>query len=186
MNLNDELRSAIKRAGIKDKVVGVKKVAEAFDVSESIIHKWVETGEHHRKNPMEDFLKLMEVLKWDPEFMRYICGLGGGCYVKDPPLKNGKAQDLMSVENDVMGNMGGLMKTISIAARDKNISSHKARDIRKGWDEVKSLTEGFVVGCEHGNFDAYHAHAAKLQAKQNGKALNGNPVSANPSPTLRV
>jgi len=47
-----------------------------------------------------------------------------------------------------------LLAVIASAAGDNEISPPEARRIRARWEELKSVTEGFVACCEEGNFTA--------------------------------
>ena len=59
-----------------------------------------------------------------------------------------------------IGYPGG--RQIATAAADNEISKTESKTIRARWEELKSVTEGFVHCCEHGNFGALkakkHAH----------------------------
>jgi hypothetical protein len=41
---------------------------------------------------------------------------------------------------------------VATAAGDNLISKDESRQIRDRWEELKSVTEGFVRCCEEGNF----------------------------------
>jgi hypothetical protein len=47
-----------------------------------------------------------------------------------------------------------LLAVIATAAGDNEISAKEAKTIRARWEELKSVTEGFVACCEQGNFTA--------------------------------
>jgi len=41
-----------------------------------------------------------------------------------------------------------------VTAADNQITPKEAKQIRARWEELKSVTEGFVACCEEGNFSA--------------------------------
>ena len=45
-----------------------------------------------------------------------------------------------------------LLSVVALAATDNHITPPEARTIRARWEELKSVTEGFVHCCENGNF----------------------------------
>src|SRR5690349_15617738 len=72
------------------KKLGARQIAGALDISESLLHKWSQRGEGHRKNPLEDFLKFANAVKWDEELMHWLCALAGGYFVHNPEVPNSK------------------------------------------------------------------------------------------------
>jgi hypothetical protein len=53
-----------------------------------------------------------------------------------------------------------MLAVIARAATDNTITKEEAGDIRGRWEELKSVTEGFVRCCEAGNFGPVHQHLA--------------------------
>jgi len=49
-----------------------------------------------------------------------------------------------------------MLATIAQAAGDNVITKEEARNIRRRWEELKSVTEGFVHSAEDGNFARLH------------------------------
>ena len=45
-----------------------------------------------------------------------------------------------------------MLGVIAEAAGDSHINQQEAKAIRARWEELKSVTEGFVRCCEEGNF----------------------------------
>src|SRR5262245_11635513 len=72
------------------KKLGTKQIADVYGQSESILHKWSQQGEGHRKNPFEDFVKFANAVKWDEELMHWLCERAGGYFVHNPEVKEGK------------------------------------------------------------------------------------------------
>jgi len=51
-----------------------------------------------------------------------------------------------------------MLGVIARAAGDNTITKEESKDIRSRWEELKSVTEGFVRCCEAGNFGPVHQH----------------------------
>jgi hypothetical protein len=45
-----------------------------------------------------------------------------------------------------------MLATIATSSSDSVITKDEAKTIRARWEELKSVTEGFVAACESGNF----------------------------------
>jgi hypothetical protein len=45
-----------------------------------------------------------------------------------------------------------MLSVIANAAVDNDITESEAERIRSRWEDLKSVTESFVRGCEEGNF----------------------------------
>ena len=46
----------------------------------------------------------------------------------------------------------------------------ESKQIRARWEELKTVTEGFVACCEKGNFDHIRNHAARHAASSQPRA----------------
>ena len=46
-----------------------------------------------------------------------------------------------------------MLGVIAVAAADNQITKDEAKAIRRRWEDLKSVTEGFVRNCEEGNFN---------------------------------
>ena len=53
---------------------------------------------------------------------------------------------------------------VANAAADNQITKAEAAEIRARWEELKSVTEGFVECCESGNFGPMKKDEAKKTA----------------------
>jgi hypothetical protein len=59
---------------------------------------------------------------------------------------------LIPATNEIVQEFADLLAVIATAAADNQITTAEAKDIRGRWEELKSVTEGFVACCENGNF----------------------------------
>jgi hypothetical protein len=68
---------------------------------------------------------------------------------------------LIPATNQIVQDFADLLAVIATAAGDNHVSKQEAKTIRARWEELKSVTEGFVACCEKGNF-------AALRERENG------------------
>jgi hypothetical protein len=47
-----------------------------------------------------------------------------------------------------------MLAVIATAAADNSVTKDEARQIRRRWEDLKSVTEGFLRAAEDGNFAA--------------------------------
>ena len=59
-----------------------------------------------------------------------------------------------------------MLALIATAATDRSVTDEETRAIRSRWQELKSVTEEFVICCEQGDFKTIHAH---------GQVVKNNP-----------
>ena len=58
-------------------------------------------------------------------------------------------------------------RAVAVAAADNQITPAESKQIRARWEELKSVTEGFVACCEEGNFGPMKNGAAgKIQRRE--------------------
>jgi len=136
--------------------VSPKEVAEALGVSLSLVYKWAQPPECEgagsgMKNPLERAAKLVRATR-DPALIRWLCQRAGGYYVKNPS-QSADRRELAPAMNDIIQQFADLLGSISDAAADHRITKGETRLIRQHWDELKTITEGFVRACELGDFD---------------------------------
>ena len=70
-----------------------------------------------------------------------------------------------------------MLATIATASTDNVITKDEARTIRARWEELKSVTEGFVAACESGNF-----RPAESAAPSTAKPAAKSPAQKTPRP----
>jgi hypothetical protein len=132
-----------------------KAVADALGVSLSLVYKWAQPPEEGKGsgllNPLDRAAELMKVTR-DPELIRWLCQRAGGYFVRNPG-KNIERRDLAPAMNEIIQQFADLLGAISEAAADHRVSKDETQLIRRHWDELKTVTEGFVRACEEGDFD---------------------------------
>jgi len=58
-----------------------------------------------------------------------------------------------------------MLATIAISSADSVITQDEAKKIRERWEELKSVTEGFVRASEEGAFGAVKAEVKPIAKK---------------------
>jgi hypothetical protein len=140
-----------------------KQVSEDIGVSVSVIYKWSEPPEHAAGSGIGNPLDRVEALlssTGDERIAQWICQRANGFFIQNP--KNiALPHYLIPATNQIVQEFADLLHVIAMAANDDEITQAEAKQIRARWEELKSVTEGFVAGCEKGNFDRIRDHAAQ-------------------------
>ncbi len=136
--------------------VSPKEVADDLGVSLSLVYKWAQPPESEGTgsgmiNPLERAAKLIKATR-DPGLIRWLCQRAGGYYVKNPSHAADR-RELAPAMNDIIQQFADLLGSISDAAADHRITKAETQLIRRHWDELKTITEGFVRACEQGDFN---------------------------------
>lgn len=133
-----------------------KAVAEEMGLSLSMIYKWAEppgdsgSGAANPLDRMEQLIKSTD----DPRLAQWICERAGGFFIRNPKAHWPHPFYLVPATNQIVQEFADLLSVIAHAAADNHISEAEAKKIRARWEELKSVTEGFVHCCEEGNFSA--------------------------------
>src|SRR5579871_4908778 len=158
-----------------------KQVAAELGLSLSMIYKWAEPPDaaagSGTVNPL-DRIDALQRCTGDPRIVQWICQRAGGFFIKNPKTNNAHPEFLIPATNEIIQEFADLLAVVANAVADNQITHEEAEAIRARWEELKSVTEGFVQCCEQGNFrpllkDA--AAAAKVEIKPPAKA---EPVKA--------
>lgn len=133
-----------------------KQVAADLNLSLSMIYKWAEPDEGDGSgsaNPLDRIEQLLSSTK-DRRLVQWICERAGGFFIHNPRKHNSHPDYLIPATNEIVQEFADLLAVIASAAADNEISGAEAKKIRARWEELKSVTEGFVACCEEGNFSA--------------------------------
>jgi len=131
-----------------------KQLAAQMELSLSLIYKWAEPPQNDSgsgaSSPLNRVGQLIRFSE-DPRIAQWVCEQSGGFFISNP--KAGKtASQLIPITNAIVQEFADMLATIAKAAGDNIISPEEARDIRRRWEELKSVTEGFVRSAENGDF----------------------------------
>lgn len=143
-----------------------KEIAADLGLSSSMIYKWGEpnTSGSGIGNPLDRIEALLKSTG-DPRLVQWICERAGGFFILNP--KNSPhPHQLIPATNQIVQEFADLLHVIALATADESVAPTEARQIRARWEELKSVTEGFVAACEEGDFDRLRKQAVK-QTGQN-------------------
>jgi len=143
-----------------------KQIAGDLGLSLSLIYKWAEPQEGQGSgatNPLDRIEKLIQTTG-DRRLVQWICECAGGFFIKNPKNHWAHPDFLVPATNQIVQEFADLLAVIAKAAADNEVSPPEAHAIRARWEDLKSVTEGFVRCCEEGNFAALRESAASRQA----------------------
>lgn len=134
--------------------VSAKQIAADLGLSLSLIYKWAEPSDEHGSgavNPLDRLETLLDSTQ-DRRIVQWICERAGGYYIRNPKTVWPHPHHLIPATNEIVQEFADLLSVIATAANDSQISPKEAKSIRSRWEELKTVTEGFVKCCECGNF----------------------------------
>lgn len=132
-----------------------KQVASELGLSLSMIYKWAEPPDlasgSGSTNPLDRIDALLRCTK-DRRLVQWICQRAGGFFIINPKTNNAHPSFLIPATNEIVQEFADLLAVVASAAADNQITAKESETIRARWEELKSVTEGFVACCEQGNF----------------------------------
>jgi hypothetical protein len=131
-----------------------KEVSADLQLSTSMVYKWAQSSANEGgiENPLDRVEALIQSTG-DERIVQWICQRAGGFFILNP--KNAPHPHyLIPATNQIVQEFADLLATVATTAADNQITAAEAKQIRKRWEELKSVTEGFVASCEEGNFDS--------------------------------
>ena len=146
----------------------VQYVAESINLSPSTIYKWAESPDTGSasgiSNPLDRTLALYKATG-DLRIIRWLCEQSGGFFVENSETQDNGDQihRLAPATSQVVKQFADLLSTVAGAASDSRISKREAKSIRKEWESLKRIAEGYVKCCEAGNFKQLSQQMAKVQ-----------------------
>lgn len=139
------------------KSTSAKQIAADLNLSLSLVYKWAETPDPQALtqsyNPLDRVDQLFQSTK-DLRILHWQCERAGGFFIKNPKITHAHPDYLIPATNQIVQEFADLLSVVSGSASDNAISSEESRNIRKRWEQLKSVTETFVACCENGNFAA--------------------------------
>jgi hypothetical protein len=143
-----------------------KQVAEDIGLSVSVLYKWAEPPEHAAGSGSVNPLDRIEALlgsTGDHRLVQWICQRAKGFFIQNPKSIP-HPHYLIPATNQIVQDFADLLHVVAKAAHDNEVTPAEAIQIRARWEELKSVTEGFVASCEQGNFEHIHNHATRRAA----------------------
>lgn len=136
------------------KKTSAKQIAAEMQLSLSLIYKWAELPEDDSGSgtgsPLDRVGQLIRITK-DARVAQWVCEQADGFYIRNPHNLPPR-QPLIPMTNDIVQEFADMLATIAISSSDSIITKDEAKKIRARWEELKSVTEGFVRAAESGNF----------------------------------
>jgi hypothetical protein len=143
-----------------------KQVAADLGLSLSMVYKWAEPPDHAAgsgtSNPLDRIEALLQSTG-DHRLVQWICQRASGFFILNPK-NTPHPHYLIPATNQIVQEFADLLAVIATAAADSQITSAESKQIRARWEELKTVTEGFVACCEQGNFGPLRNEAAKRAA----------------------
>src|SRR5271169_1178480 len=145
MESHELLREVLERKNAKE-------VSAHLQLSTSMIYKWAQPSANDGgvENPLDRVEALYRSTS-DQRLIQWLCQRAGGFFILNP--KNAPHPHYMiPATNQIVQDFADLLHVIAMATADDKITPAEAAQIRSRWEELKSVTEGFVAGCEEGDF----------------------------------
>ena len=131
-----------------------KQISADMGLSLSLIYKWAEPPAENAGsgafNPLDRIEQLLKITK-DRRIAQWVCECAGGFFITNPEA-NPHPHQIIPATNDIVQEFADMLGVIASATADQKITPDEAKKIRARWEELKSVTEGFVHAAESGNF----------------------------------
>lgn len=150
------------------KDTSAKQIAADLNLSLSLIYKWAEPPEKIEGSGLTNPLDRMEQLiksTSDPRLPQWICERAGGFFIHNPKAHWPHPYQVIPATNQIVQEFADMLGVIATASGDNHISKTEAKDIRRRWEDLKRVTEGFVHGCEEGNFSTVKLTPTSAQSQ---------------------
>ncbi|MDF9832472.1 hypothetical protein M2103_000682 [Ereboglobus sp. PH5-5] len=146
------------------KTTSAKQIAADMGLSLSLIYRWTETvpqgaNTNSSNNPLDRVAQLLAATRsqsaphGDMRIAQWVCEQAGGFFIKNAPtLPQGQGTNLIPATNAIVQEFADMLYEIASASADLQVSLAEAKNIRRRWEGLKSVTEGFVRAAEKGHF----------------------------------
>ncbi|HVS52511.1 MAG TPA: helix-turn-helix domain-containing protein [Opitutaceae bacterium] len=149
MHSHEVMREVLKKTS-------AKQIAAEMGLSLSLIYKWAEPPEDDSgsgaSSPLDRVGQLIRITK-DARIAQWVSEETGGFFIRNPQNLP-PHQPLIPITNDIVQEFADMLATIATSSADNVITKDEAKNIRRRWEELKTVTEGFVRAAESGNFGA--------------------------------
>jgi hypothetical protein len=137
------------------KQTSAKQIASDMGLSLSLIYKWTEAPADDAgsgaSNPLDRIDQLLKSTG-DRRIAQWVCERAGGFFIANPEHQKAHAYSLIPVTNEIVQEFADMLAVIATSAADSKITKEEAKQIRRRWEELKTVTEGFLRAAEAGNF----------------------------------
>ncbi len=136
------------------KKTSAKQISADMGLSLSLIYKWAEPPQDETgsgaNNPLDRIEQLLRITN-DERIAQWVCERSGGFFIRNPKARPHPFQ-LIPSTNSIVQEFADMLGVIAVAAADNQITKEEAKMIRRRWEDLKSVTEGFVREAEEGHF----------------------------------
>ena len=147
MQAHEVMREVLKKTS-------AKQISADMGLSLSLIYKWAEPPEDDSgsgaSSPLDRVGQLLRITQ-DVRVAQWVCEQVDGFYIRNPHNLP-PTESVIPATNDIVQEFADMLATIAHASADNTISKDEAKTIRRRWEELKSVTEGFVKAAEGGNY----------------------------------
>ena len=145
MEAHDVMRTVLK-------TTSAKQIAAGMNLSLSLVYKWAEPPVEGvpSGSPLDRVGQLVRISK-DPRVAQWVCEQADGFFIRNPPDQP-LDRTLIPATNDIVQEFADMLAYIAQSSSDNVITKDEAKAIRRRWEELKSVTEGFVRAAESGSF----------------------------------
>jgi hypothetical protein len=139
--------------------IGVKALAAELKLSPALVYKWCQEFDPDdpdssgTRNPLDRLAQILD-LTGDVEIVNWLCQQAGGFFTPNPELQQSNCRrDLLVGAQQLVKEFSDMLEEVSRSiADDGAITAPEAARIRKHWEVLKRVAEGFVVTAESGLF----------------------------------
>jgi hypothetical protein len=148
------------------KKTSAKQISADMNLSLSLIYKWAEPPEEDSgsgaSSPLDRVGQLIRITN-DARIAQWVSEQADGFFIRNPHNLP-PTHALIPATNDIVQEFADMLATIARASADNAISSDEAKTIRRRWEELKSVTEGFVQSAEGGSYGAKTPDVVEMRA----------------------
>lgn len=139
--------------------IGVKALAARLKLSPALVYKWCQPHDEGdpdssgARNPLDRLAEIVEATG-DVEVVNWLCKRAGGFFVPDCEVDaRDRCTDLLLGAQGLVKEFSDMLEEVSRSiANDGAIEPCEAARIRRHWETLKRVAEGFVVASESGLF----------------------------------
>ncbi|RRJ96006.1 hypothetical protein Ga0100231_018825 [Opitutaceae bacterium TAV4] len=145
------------------KKTSAKQIASDLGVSLSLVYKWSETpggdtgsgsnassGGSGSHNPLARVGQLI-ASTGDIRLAQWVCQQAGGFFIHNPEA-HPNTRPLAPATSKIVEEFAEMLSLIAAASADQKVTPEEAASIRARWEQLKSVTEGYIRAAETGTF----------------------------------
>lgn len=140
--------------------IGVKALAATLKLSPALVYKWCQEYDENdpdtsgARNPLDRLAEIIDATG-DMDVVNWLCNRAGGFFVPNPEMTvRDVGTDLLLGTQHLVKEFSDMLEEVSRSvANDGAIQPREAERIRRHWETLKRVAEGFVVSAEAGLFN---------------------------------